>query len=127
MVELGKFDIKYHPQGALKGQAVADFIAEYTHTPDPLTKMQDEPQKETDWVEWVMHIDGSSTNSADGGGAVLITPEKDKLEYAIRFGFKATNNEVEYESMIMRLCLAHALGARKVKVHSDSQLVVRQV
>lgn len=43
-------------------------------------------------------------------------PERSKLEYAIRFGFKVTNNEVEYEAMITGLCLAHTLGARRVKV-----------
>lgn len=70
-----------------------------------------------------MHVDGSSTNIAARGG-VLITQEKAKLEYAIRFGFKATNNEAEYESMITGLCLARELGAKKIRVKSDSQLVV---
>lgn len=72
-------------------------------------------------------MDGSSTNSAEGGGVILITLEKSKLEYAIRFGFKATNNEIEYESMIIGLYLTHALEAKRVNVNSDSQLVVGQV
>lgn len=54
----------------------------------------------------------------------MITLKKSKLEYAIRFGFKATNNEAKYESIITGLCLARALGAGKIKVKSDSQLVV---
>ena len=29
-VELSKFDIQYRPQTAIKGQVVADFIAEFT-------------------------------------------------------------------------------------------------
>lgn len=29
-VKLSKFDIEYHPQGAIKGQAMAGFITEYT-------------------------------------------------------------------------------------------------
>lgn len=65
-------------------------------------------------------MDGSSTNSAAGGGVVLITLEKSNLECNIRFGFKATNNEAEYESMIIELCLARTLKARNVKVNSDS-------
>lgn len=66
-----------------------------------------------------MHVDGSSTSIA-AGGVILITPKKTKLEYAIRFGFKATNNDVEYESMITGLCLARELGVKKMKVRSDS-------
>lgn len=52
----------------------------------------------------------------------MITPEKkkSKLEYVIRFGFKATNNKAKYESMFTGLHLAPTLGARRVKVHSDS-------
>lgn len=71
-----------------------------------------------------MHVDGSSTNISAGGGGVLITLDKVKLEYAIRFKFKATNNEAEYESMITGLPLTCELSAKKVKVKSDSQLVV---
>lgn len=41
--------------------------------------------------------------------------------------FKATNNEVEYEAMLTGLCLALALGAKWVRINSDSQLVVRPV
>lgn len=74
-----------------------------------------------------MHVDGSSTSVATGGGVVLITPEKVKLKYAIKFGFKVTNNKAEYGSMIMGLYLVRELGAKKVKVKSDSQLVVGQV
>ena len=29
-IELSEFDIQYHPRTAIKGQVVADFIAEYT-------------------------------------------------------------------------------------------------
>lgn len=71
-----------------------------------------------------MHVNGSFTNSAVGGGVILITLEGNKLEYAIRFGFKETNNDAEYEAILIGLCLAHALGAKMVKVNNDSQLVV---
>lgn len=118
-MELSKFDIEYHPRGAIKGEAVVDFIAEYIFTPDTTTKMQDKPEKEANQAEWVVHVDGS-TNIATGGGVILTTPERSKLEYAIRFGFKATNNETKYESMIIELRLARTLGATKVKVCSDS-------
>lgn len=47
-------------------------------------------------------------------------PEKSKLEYVIRFKFKATNNEAKYELMITGLRLTRTLWAKRVKVHSDS-------
>lgn len=67
-------------------------------------------------------MDGSSTNNAVG--VILVRPERSKLENAIRFGFKATNNEAENEAVITGLCLAHTLRAKRVRVNNDSQLVV---
>ena len=33
-IELSEFDVQYHPRTAVKGQIVADFIAEYTQSED---------------------------------------------------------------------------------------------
>lgn len=50
-----------------------------------------------------------------------------KLEYAITHGFKASNNEAEYEALIMGYKMARSMGVGKLQVYSDSQLVVKQV
>lgn len=57
----------------------------------------------------------------------MVTPEGTELEYAIKFEFKATNNEAEYEALLIGLLLSCALGAKLVKVSNDSQLVVGKV
>ena len=49
------------------------------------------------------------------------------MEYALRFGFQSSNNNVEYESVITRLNLAHSMEAGQLEVCSDSQLVVKQI
>jgi len=49
------------------------------------------------------------------------------VEYAIRFGFKATNNEAEYEALVNGLKITHKLGARSISVKSDSKLIVDHV
>ena len=43
------------------------------------------------------------------------------------FGFQASNNEAEYEVVIVGLNLAHSMEADQVEVCSDSQLVVKQI
>ena len=50
---MSEFDIEYHPRQAIKAQALADFIAEFTVT-------EDEPSKEKPDEEWEIEIDGSS-------------------------------------------------------------------
>ena len=34
VIELSEFDIRYYPRTAIKGQVVADFIAEFTNMED---------------------------------------------------------------------------------------------
>uniref|UniRef100_A0A2N9HW46 Reverse transcriptase domain-containing protein n=1 Tax=Fagus sylvatica TaxID=28930 RepID=A0A2N9HW46_FAGSY len=49
---------------------------------------------------WTVNIDGSSTKEMGGAGIILVSPEKDKFEYAIQLRFRATNNEAEYEALL---------------------------
>ncbi|XP_008231854.1 PREDICTED: uncharacterized protein LOC103331021 [Prunus mume] len=76
---------------------------------------------------WTLYVDGSSNAQGCGAGLVLISPDKAVLEYAIRFQFHASNNEAEYEALLAGLRLAKEIGARKIQIFSDSQLVVHQV
>ena len=49
------------------------------------------------------------------------------MEYALIFKFQASNNEAEYEVVIIGLNLAHSMEADQLEVCSDSQLVVKQI
>ena len=42
------------------------------------------------------------------------------MEYALGFGFQASNNEAEYEVVIVGLNLAHYMEADQLEVSSDS-------
>ena len=88
-IELSEFDMQYHPRTAVKGQIVADFIAEYTKSEDKGAEGH---------RLWRIHIDGSSNQRGGGAGVVIQTPEGDKIECMIRLDFPTTNNEAEYEA-----------------------------
>ena len=49
------------------------------------------------------------------------------MEYALRFRFQASNNEAEYEAVIVELNLAHSMEDDQLEVCNDSQLVVKQI
>ncbi|RVW56687.1 Retrovirus-related Pol polyprotein from transposon 17.6 [Vitis vinifera] len=55
------------------------------------------------------------------------SPTGEHLKQAIRLGFPASNNEAEYEAILSGLNLALALSVSKLRIYSDSQLVVRQL
>ncbi|KAK3009591.1 hypothetical protein RJ639_014727 [Escallonia herrerae] len=105
-----------------KAQALADFIVECTLLEDP-------PQlvifEVTD--PWNLYVDDSSAIGSSGAIIILISPEGFTIEYALRFGFQASNNEAEYEALLAGIRLAHALRVDSLSVHSDSQLVVNHV
>ena len=117
-IELNKFDIKYHPRIAIKGQIVADFIAEFTH---------DEDKGVEESPHWSIYTDGSSNKRARGAGIVLLSPEGDRVECTVCLDFPTTNNEVEYEALVAGLDLAKATGAASVVIYCDSHVVANQV
>ncbi|KAK3021706.1 hypothetical protein RJ639_046556 [Escallonia herrerae] len=71
--------------------------------------------------------DGSSALGSSGAGLILISLEGFTIEYALHFGFQASNNETEYEALLAGIRLAHALKVDSLSVHSDSQLMVNHV
>ena len=72
-------------------------------------------------------MDGVANAHKSGAGLILTSPDGIDVEYALRFGFKASNNEAEYEVVIVRLNLAYSMEADQLEVCSDSQLVVKQI
>ena len=73
---------------------------------------------------WKVFVDGASNAQGAGAGIVIITPEGIRLEHSFRLGFKASNNETKYEALFVGLRDVLDLGAREVKVYSNSRLVV---
>ena len=57
-------------------------------------------------------------------GLVLISPEKIIIEKSLRLDFSVTNNEAEYEALMMGMAMVQRMGGKSVKVFSDSRLVV---
>ena len=76
---------------------------------------------------WTLYIDGSSMIMARSTRVVIIFLKNATLEYALQFSFSATNNEAEYEALIISLKLAKEPGIPALQVFSDSQLMVGQV
>nr|CAN72632.1 hypothetical protein VITISV_025688 [Vitis vinifera] len=98
VIELSEFGIEFQPRLSMKGQA---------HLTQG-TKRRGMMDFASRWSLPIVRI-------------------REHLEQAIRLGFPASNNEVEYEVILSGLDLALALSVSKLRVYSDSQLVVRHV
>ena len=76
---------------------------------------------------WIMYYDGSIMAPGSGAGVILISPDGSRLRYAIYLHFLASNNATEYEALINGLRIAIELGATRLYICGDSELVVDQV
>ena len=111
---MGSFNIRYKPRSLVKGQVLVDFIAKFS------SRKGIEIVCPIKVIPWKVFVDGASNTLGAEAGIVVITPERIKLEHSFRLGFKASNNEVEYEALLAGLRVVSDLGAKEVEVHSDS-------
>ena len=84
---MSEFDIRYKLRTAVKGQILADFIIEFA----PAQTIE-ATQLAPDLPIWKLSVDRAA--NAQGSGAELILTSLDgiDMEYALRFGFRASNN-----------------------------------
>ena len=120
-VELAPYGINYEPRRAIKAQALADFIAECS-APYP-----QQSQPDTPLTAWMLYVDGSATSGGSGAGVIVVSLTRRVHELALKFLFKASNNEAEYEALLAGMDLCCMLGAEHLCAFSDSQLIVSQV
>ncbi|XP_072084556.1 uncharacterized protein [Arachis hypogaea] len=84
------------------------------------------PPEETG-TRWRLHVDEASNQMSGGAGVILESPAGVIYEQSTKFKFPVSNNQAEYEALLGGLTLAREVGATKVEVCSDSQVVTSQV
>lgn len=77
----------------------------------------------------LLYTDGASRgNPGHGGaGAVLLTEEGEVIASATKFLGICTNNEAEYNALILGLQEALNNGHTNIRIFLDSELLVRQI
>ena len=80
-------------------------------------------------AEWLLMVDGAARgNPGDAGCGAAICDENGALVKELsRYLGRTTNNVAEYEGLLMGLDALIELGRRRIRVQSDSQLLVRQL
>jgi len=109
-VKLSEFNIRYEPHGPIKAQCLLDFVNDLQHTPTE--------------DQWTLHVDGSSNSKGVGAGIVLEGPNDILIEKPLHFSFKTSNNQAEYEAILVGLSLAREVGVKMLTCKTDSKLTV---
>ncbi|XP_012461376.1 uncharacterized protein LOC105781381 [Gossypium raimondii] len=130
---LSEFDIVYVNQKAVKGSAIADFLASRALEDYEPLKF-DFPNEdliyvataEKDFQEdspWKLNFDGASNAVGNGIRAVLVSPNGDHYPFTSNLDFDCTNNMAEYEAYIMGICAAIERRIKVLEVYGYSALM----
>lgn len=122
-MELTQYGLEYKPRPGIKAQALADFIVECMATGG--TTNLDVAAGVEGW--WEMCTNGAARSRHCGGGVMLTSLEGFKTYNYLVYKFKTSNNGAEYEALIAELRLAISLRAEKLRIKTDSRLVVGQL
>jgi hypothetical protein len=101
MFALSEFDIRYQPMKAVKGQALADLIAERINTNVARLSVR----------AWAMYFDGLACEDGCGVGILLVSPRGVTHSFSIRLPTPCTNNLAEYEAVRRGVELLLEVGA----------------
>ncbi|GKV49877.1 hypothetical protein SLEP1_g56600 [Rubroshorea leprosula] len=127
ILALSEFNLKYIPQKAVKGQALADFLADHLCLDVEADEEKGINLFSISLVPWKLIFDGSSIETMSGVGVVVISPSGLKTQMSFQLDFDCTNNQVEYEALIIGLEILVELKVSMVEVIGDSQLVLKQL
>jgi hypothetical protein len=106
----------------MKGQVVADFIVEHS-----IDQNIDESCNLVSIYTRKLFFDVSASREGKGEGVVLISPRDAIFETSAHLEYFCTNNQVEYEVILLGLQILSSMGVKHVEAFDDSLLVVQQV
>jgi ribonuclease HI len=76
---------------------------------------------------WKLFFDGSASREDQGVGVVLVSPRGAMFEQSVHLEYFCTNNQAEYEVILLGLQILSSMGVKHVEAFSDSLLVMQQV
>ena len=122
------------PRTSIEGQVLTDLVVEFAET---LIEEKVEKQNMNgksvgaislqEPLSWKVYVNGTVNHKGFGVGLVLISPKRIIIEKSLRLGFSATNNEVEYETLLVEMTMVQKMGGKAMEIFFDSRLVVGQV
>jgi hypothetical protein len=117
--DLIEYDLAYEPLKSMKGQVVVDFIVGHS-----IDQNNDEPCNLMSIHPWKLFFDGLICREGQGVGVVLVSSRGAIFEQSVYLEYFCTNNQAEYEVILLGLQILSSIGVKHVEAFSDSLLVV---
>jgi ribonuclease HI len=119
---LMEYDLAYEPLKSIRGQVVVDFIVKHSidqNSDESCNLVLIRPSK--------LFFDGSACREGQGVRIVLISPRGAIFEQSIHLEYFCTNNQAEYEVILLGLQILSSIDVKPTEAFGDSLLVVQQI
>ncbi|CAL5444638.1 unnamed protein product [Camellia sinensis] len=131
LLALGEFEITCVAPKVIKIQALADLVAQFPS--GDYKPVNEELRGEvhaamaSEESFWTLSFNGATAGGKGGIGIVLTSKSGKKLYLSYKLDFHCSNNEAEYEALILGLIAAEKHSIKKIRIRGDSKLTVKQV
>ena len=129
MMILSEFHIQYVKRKAIKGQAIANQLADFPL--EDTTPIQAEfPNASIMHITettWKFFFDGSHTQNGAGTSILFVSPHGYMIPKSYKLLFPYTSNIAEYEALTNGIKMALEWRITELHIYKDSQLVINQV
>jgi hypothetical protein len=117
-----EYDLAYEPLKSTRGKVVGDFIVEYS-----IDQNNDESCNLMSIHPWKLFFYGSACRKGKGVGIVLISPRGAVFDQLVHLEYFCTNNQAEYEAILLGLQILSSMDMKHVEAFGDSLLAMQQV
>ncbi|GAU26329.1 hypothetical protein TSUD_101620 [Trifolium subterraneum] len=97
-------------------------------TDQPIKSLLVRPNMAGRMLKWSLELSEFDIRYERAGAGIILENEEEILiEVSLALSFLTSNNQAEYEAFLAGLRLAEDVGAKEIKIYTDSQLVASQV
>ncbi|KAG9458371.1 hypothetical protein H6P81_002879 [Aristolochia fimbriata] len=87
--------------------------------------------KKSSWLRcpppWEMYFDGVARRNGVGAGVLFVSPRRDLLPYLFVLTQNCSNNEAEYQAILLGFGMAVKMELPQLNIYGDSALVIMQL
>ena len=130
---LSEFNIVFMAWKAIKGQAIADYLTDWSLNDLDFSKslflvedvlaIEPKPSNGEPW-HWKLYFDGATNNTRNEVKAILVSPKGQWIPISVKLNFDCTKNVTKYEACIVGLQVTLEFDAYDLSVFGDSLLII---
>ena len=123
-LSLSEFTLVYFPYKSVKRQALTNFLADHPSLEIGTKQSVELGIYRVEKEPWILKFDSSSIDTSTSIGIAIISPNGVETTLSFNLALECTNNQAEYESLVISIEILLDLRGKYFRVIGDCQLVL---